>query len=267
MNDDRFYFLLTEYLDSQLDEGLELELKAELVRRGENVDDLENLRRMSASMDKWTIPPPSERVKDNFYTLLAAEQQKQKTPGTGFSWNELFQKMISDIWLPRLAYAMVFLLVGYVAGITFSPSASQSKQITALTVEMDQMREVMMLTLLNDPMAAERLRAINTSHYLTDPDDKIIHALLKTLNNDPNENVRLAAVDALLMFSGNQQVREGLIGSINHQHSPMIQIALTDGMLALNEKEATPALQQLLQRKNLNPLVKTRVEQTIQKLI
>jgi len=217
-------------------------------------------------MDKWTIPPPSERVKDNFYTLLAAEQQKQTT-GLGFSWSEVFNKIASGIWMPRLAYALVFLLVGYVAGITFSSSASQNKQITALSVEMDQMREVMMLTLLNDPMAAERLKAINTSHYLTDPDDKIIQALLKTLNNDPNENVRLAAVDALLTFSGNQEVREGLIGSINHQHSPMIQIALTDGMLALNEKDATPALQQLLQRKNLNPLVKTRVEQTIQKLI
>lgn len=267
MNDDRFYFLLTEYLDSQLDEGLELELKAELVSRGENVDDLENLRRMSVSMDRWKIPQPSERLKDNFYTLLAAEQQKQENLVSVNWWQVLSEKFAFGVWMPRLAYGLTFLLLGYFAGITFSPSASQNEQIAALSVEVDQMREMMMLTLLNDPTASERLKAISTSHYIAEPDDKIIRALLKTLNSDPNENVRLAAVDALLMFSGIKEVREGLIGSINHQHSPMIQIALTDGMLALNEKEATPALQRLLQRKNLNPLVKTRVEQTIQKLI
>lgn len=267
MNNERFYFLLTEYLNNQIDEELIPELKAELIRRGENANDLESLRELTISIENWEIPKPSERLKDNFYSLLASEKPNTMHRGlSDFSLSEIVHKILISIWAPKMAYALVLLLLGFIAGQFFSPATRQNEQISTLSAEVNQMREVMMLALLNDPTAAGRLKAIHTTQYLPDPDEKIIQALLKTLNSDPNENVRLAAVDALLMYSAKDEVRQGLVGSIQKQHSPMIQIALIDGMLAMNEKNAKPALQQLLQRKQLNPLVKTRIEQTIKKI-
>nr|NQU90579.1 HEAT repeat domain-containing protein [Bacteroidota bacterium] len=266
MNNERFYFLLTEYIDGHLDEDLELEIKSELEKRGEDVNDLEGLKTLSGTMLEWQIPEPSERVKDNFYSLLAREQQKQAAKEKRFSVQTISERINPKIWLPRLAYAAVFLLLGYIVGQGFTPNREYREDIQAMSLEIQQVREVMMLTLINDPMASERLKAVGTSQYLNNPDDKIITALLNTLNEDPNENVRLAAVDALLQFSGKSEVRQGLIESISIQDSPMMQIALADGMAAINGKEAVPYFRELLQRENLNSTAKTKIEETIQKL-
>jgi len=265
MNKDRFYFLLTEYLDGHLDEDLELELKAEIEQRGEDVNDIDGLKSLAEAMVNWKVPEPSEKLKDNFYTLLADEQQKQLADHQRKSVQHFIEKFNTKVWLPRLAYAAVFLLLGYIVGQRISTdSLEYSRQIASMTYEMQQVREVMMLSLIDNPQAAERLKAINTSQYIQDPDEKIVTALLYTLNTDPNENVRLAAVDALLQFSGKDEVRQGLIQSIPAQSTPMMQIALANGMQAIDEKDAVPFFKELLQRDDLNDLAKNKIEETIQ---
>ncbi len=264
MNKDRFYFLLTEYLDGHLDEDLALELKSEIEQRGEDVNDIEGLKKLSEAMASWQVPEPSEKMKDNFYTLLADEQQKQLADQQRKSVQGFIEKFNTKVWLPRLAYAAVFLLLGYIVGLGVTPNQDYQKQMTAMTNEMQQVREVMMLSLIDNPMAAERLKAVNTSQYIQNPDEKIVTALLYTLNTDPNENVRLAAVDALLQFSGKDEVRQGLMESIPTQGTPMMQIALANGMLAIDEKDAVPFFKELLERPGLNDLAKTKIEQTIQ---
>lgn len=264
MNTERFYFLLTEYIEGRLDEDTELELRAELERRGEDVSGPDSLRSLSQRLGTWEMPEPSERMKDNFYTLLASEQKKSDSPG--FSLSGLFRDFDISVWMPRLAYALVFLLLGYIGGQAFSPAAGYRSEIQTMAGEIRQVRQVMMLSLLDEPMAAERIKAINTSQYIDDPDEKIIDALLNALNNDPNENVRLAAVDALLMFSGDDKVRNGLMESIPQQQSPMMQIALADGMAAIDEKDAIPYFLQLLENEQLNESARNKINQTIHKL-
>lgn len=266
MNDDRYYFLLTEFFDGRLDENLEPEVRAEMQRRGEDITDAEELQRFSSQMAGWSLPEPSGQVKDKFYTLLSAEQRKQATGRSSFSWDNLMAQLFSKAFLPKLAYALVLLLVGYVAGSQLSPARQYKDKMESMTHEIQQVREVMMLALLNEPAASERLKAIQTTHQLTSPDDKIITALLKTLNDDPNENVRLAAVDALLKFSGNEKVRQGIYESIPNQFSPMVQVTMSQAMVALDEKASVPYLKQLLDRGGLNPTAKEQIEETIQTL-
>lgn len=265
MNTDRLYYLLTEYIQGNLDRDLALELKAELQHRGENPDDPEGLRELSEKLEQMRIPDPSEQLKDNFYTLLSREQKRQNSR-VRFSISEMLNGFDFARWLPRLAYAMVFLLFGYIIGNSLLPINDYRQEMQTMADEIQQVRQVMMLSMIDEPMAAERIKAINTSQYLVQPDDKIIDALLNTLNSDPNENVRLAAVDALLNLSADQKVRKGLLESIPKQESPMMQITLADGMVALNEKEAVPQFQQLLENKPVNDMAKEKIEQAIQKL-
>ncbi|MDH4198659.1 MAG: HEAT repeat domain-containing protein, partial [Candidatus Aminicenantes bacterium] len=93
-----------------------------------------------------------------------------------------------------------------------------------------------------------------------DLDGEMIQALLRTLNDDPNVNLRLAAAESLAGQARNPAVRRGLIESIDRQESPLVQLALADILLDLGEKGAAPSLDRLLQRRDLDYGVKRRLE-------
>lgn len=152
-----------------------------------------------------------------------------------------------------------------VAPTKAGPSA-ESKQLEALTAQVREMRELMMLSLLQNPAASERLRAVSYTSEIGAVNPKIAAALLATLNSDPNVNVRLTTLEALTHFARDPAVREGLIQSILQQDSPLMQAALADVMLKLQEKRAIQPFKKLLQQKGLNEMVKTKVEQTILQL-
>ena len=77
----------------------------------------------------------------------------------------------------------------------------------------------------------------------------------------------LAALEALIKFSGVPSVREGLVKSIVQQKSPLVQSALVDAMLKLQEKKSVRPLQQLLNTKDLNQSIKVKIEKSIPQLI
>ena len=133
--------------------------------------------------------------------------------------------------------------------------------------EIKEMRETMTLTLLQQPKATERLKAVSFTSEIENPDIKVIMALLNTLDRDPNINVRLGSLDALVEYVGNPVVREGLINSITKQDSPLVQVALADIMIALQEKRSVPELKKLLEKRDLNETAKERLEQSIKTLI
>jgi HEAT repeat protein len=129
------------------------------------------------------------------------------------------------------------------------------------------MREMMMLSLLENPSASERIRGVGYTTEIKAANKQVIDALLTTLNNDPNVNVRLMTLDALTHFAGDAGVREGLVQSIVQQESPLVQSAMADVMLKLQEKRSIQPFKKLLQQKQLNTMVKTKIEQTINRLI
>ncbi|MDZ7773598.1 MAG: hypothetical protein U5K31_12795 [Balneolaceae bacterium] len=96
-------------------------------------------------------------------------------------------------------------------------------ELQRLQSEVAQMRQVMMLNLIDNGSATERLKAVNISSELNEPEPRVREALIRTLNRDPNVNVRIAAVDALLMRASDPGVRSALGASIARQDSPRRQ--------------------------------------------
>jgi len=92
---------------------------------------------------------------------------------------------------------------------------------------------------------------------------KVTNALIQTLNNDPNVNVRLSALEALKPYVRNDQVREQLVQSIGRQDSPLVQVALAELMAALQEKSSVKALEQILKSDSTPGDVKKRIEESI----
>jgi uncharacterized membrane protein YheB (UPF0754 family) len=258
MIDEQYSNLVTAYLDGSISTEQEKQLH-KLIDTGEiRREDLEKLEQLYSSMEHLPAPEPSEKMHNRFYQMLAEEQNRNR-----FSLSEKIRQFTASFQLRQLAAAIGILLVGMLVGNWQTPFHDYRHQLDRLSSEVSQMRQMMMLNLLDNDSATERLKAVNISTEMQSTDDRVAHALLKTLNNDPNVNVRLAAIEALLHHASNPEVREGLVDSIARQDSPIVQAALADAMLILQEKRSVEEFQKLLDRNGLDHTVRDKLKNTI----
>jgi HEAT repeat protein len=221
--------------------------------RLEEIQDFEKLERNILAME---MPEPPDSLNDKFYQMLR-DEKKAAAPRwqANFNWSSLF---------PRLAFAAMTLLVGLAVGYLFRSPAQKEQQIEALSHEIGELKEMMMLSMLEKESATDRLKAVNLTQGMDQASVKVTSALLKTLNNDENVNVRLAALDALKPFTNDSQVREALIRSIANQKSPLVQVALAELMAALQEKAAIKELQKILKDGETPSDIRKKIQESIQ---
>ncbi len=252
-----------EELIAKYNEGLadpaEIEALERLIEEGSI--ELTRLRELKAFDDRITKideGAPSLQLDDRFYAMLG-EANKRQT-GFSFEWPAL------SFLAPRLALASVLLFLGFSGGYWLQ-RPSQGSDVSALTQEVSALKEMMMLSLLEKESASDRLRAVSLTGEMGMMSTTVTDALFKTLNNDPNVNVRLAALEALIPFSSQGTVREGLIRSIAKQDSPLVQLNLAELMAAIQEKKSVSELQKLVDSDRTPTEVKIKIKETIAVLI
>ncbi len=219
--------------------------------------DLKKLDEQILSIDTGS---PSIRLDDQFYSALAQEKKTQTSktiPLPKFDWGNLF---------PRLALATSLLVAGFVGGY-FLKSPSEDKSVKQLTQQVSELKEVMMLSMLEKESATERLKAVSLSSDMNQVSKKVTTALFKTLNGDENVNVRLAALDVLMNYAKDGEVRAELIKSISVQDSPLVQVALAELMVTLQERKSVSELKKLLKSDKTPKEVKGKIEKSISILI
>lgn len=217
------------------------------------------------SMDNEEIPEPSEEMDRRFFQLLNSEVEKNEHPIRV----DKFWTLLAWLFKPQLAYGALILVIGLTVGY-FLNQNEINKDVQpkiSSTEETEQVRERFVLTLLEQPSANKRLEGVSEANKLSNVDETVIKALLKTLNNDSNVNVRLAAIESLTNYVDNPTVRQGLIQAIPNQESPIIQVTLANLMLALEEKKSIESFKQLLKEKKLDTTVKKKIENTIESII
>lgn len=265
---EQFPLLLNDELD-QIQRG---EIESHLAGCAECRKEFEAAKKIWDLMGALPQPEPSASMKTSFDAILSNYKEEliaRRNPVS--EWIN----MVREYWQlkaqPRLAFSLVLVTFGLVLGYFLhrpaQTSLAYSKQIDSLSSQVSEMKQVMMLSLLQDPSASQRIKAISYTDDLGNVNLRVIDALLTTLNEDPNVNVRLATLEALVKLSGEPKVREGLVRSINRQESPIMQSAIADVMVKLQEKSSVQSLQQLLSKKDLNKMVKVNIEKSIQKLI
>jgi HEAT repeat protein len=166
--------------------------------------------------------------------------------------------------MPRLAYACILLIAGAFIGSQFNGSNSEIEQ---LSQEVQDMREMMMVNILEGASAADRLKAVNISSTLPSADSEAIHALLFTLNNDPSINVRVQTIEALKRWGNNERVRQGLVRAIAKQESPIVIVELADAMLELELRNSAPEFRKLIEERDLDFTVEQKLESSIAALM
>ncbi|WP_205503593.1 HEAT repeat domain-containing protein [Rufibacter psychrotolerans] len=119
--------------------------------------------------------------------------------------------------------------------------------------------------------ASDRLQLVTQglqTEGLTEAESKkIIKLLVKTMNQDGNLNVRLAACEALYQFKDHKEVRKAFIHALGTQTDPLMQLTLIEIVVKLKEATAVPKLQQLMHNEDLLPIVKYKAQEGLGTLI
>jgi anti-sigma factor RsiW len=168
--------------------------------------------------------------------------------------------------LGAVAWSAALLIIGVYAGTHISDGKSQSQEIAAMHTELTNTRQLVVLSMLQQQSAGERLQGVTWSRREEHLDPQVQFALLHTLRYDNSVDVRLAALDALGRHAGQPQVRKGVVDALQEQQSPLVQVALIDLLLEWRGADAAQQLRNFQQSSNLNPTVRKRAEWAISKM-
>jgi len=211
--------------------------------------------------------PPSDRMRARLDAVIGA------VDGTGTEAPRVitFRLKGSRIALQGLAAAAMLLVgiaIGRYGGSAFGGArpTSDAAQITAMRNEVHDLREMVSLSLMQQQSASERIKGVSWTGRIDQPSDQIVASLLDTLMHDPNVNVRLATIDALERYASRDAVRRGTIEAVDHQSSPLVQIALIDFMVKTNERESVPTLRRLAMDPQADGTVRSRAQWGLQQL-
>jgi hypothetical protein len=227
--------------------------------------EIEDLHSLHESIKMEEEPEASQQLRSGVYQMIAKEKRRVSQP----DYKAIFQSWFENVFTSvnyKVAYTFAMLLIGTAVGWVVSPTAKYQDELANLNGEVREMKEIMMINMLENSSASERLKAVSIGYELG-ADAKVIEALLKTLNNDDNVNVRLASLEALEPYASNAEVRSGLILSIRNQTSPMVQLTLAELMVKLQDKNAVKEFKDLFDQQNIHPDVKRNIESNINQII
>jgi len=254
---------LLDLLHGNLSPEEKEEVMAGLEKSGISREEIESIRSVSQIIDKTPLPEPSEKMDKRFYTLLEEEKRKALLGEPEIKPKRSYSVSLLTPGLRIAAGIALFLLGWFASGWLGSVTPAGNRQIADLTDEVKLLKETLVLTMMQQSSPVERIKAVNMAGDFDKADNLIIESLMRVLNNDSNNNVRLVALDALIRYSSLPEVREGLIASIGNQTSPLVQLRLAEIMLALNEKRAVPEFQKVLQNASLNYSVRDKLNEAV----
>jgi anti-sigma factor RsiW len=268
MTCNEFEELLPDFLQKSLSSEQLVSVKAHM----QECPECAAVTAMWGKLSMLPAEPAPARLRSRFEAMLNAYQEgrwehdklKEQKSKLAPVW------AISD-WFrapaAQMAFAMVFLIAGLLIGrMLEKPQAASNNEIASLHQEVTSMKQLVVLSMLQQQSASERLQGVNWSLQVNHPDPEILSALLHTLRADGSVDVRLAALDALRRYNTEPKVRKGLVEALQTQQSPLVQIALIDALVDLHESDAVQHIKQFEQTPNLNPTVRQRAQWGINKL-
>ena len=231
--------------------------------------ELVELQQMMALLDQHNpteVPDPSAQMDENFYAMLRQVSKQETELKT--SWWQTRTGWFQLPQIRRFSYAFSFLMVGVFIGHYLHLLNSQTHlEAERLAIKDQQIQALTVLSLLDMPSANKRLMAVNLAAMTEQPSDAIVQALLMTLKQDNNSNVRLEALEVLAQHTDLQAVRTGLVAAIKQQKSPMVQIAMANLMLDLKETDAVEPIRELLEQPDLIEPVRSELNDALNELI
>lgn len=264
MNKENFETRSIDYMSGIMSEDEKRDFKKFLDENPEYTDQFDELASTWGMINTLDTPEPSSKMDEAFFEMLSGEVEKSDKKN---GWATLLEGLMM-VFKPQLAYGILLLGIGLGVGYYLNSSNNtNSTQTIVSNQETEDVRQKLVLTLLEQPSANQRLQGVGEANKFEDVDEMVIKALLQTLNNDSNVNVRLAAIESLTNYVNKPLVRQGLVKSIPNQEFPILQITLANLMVALQEKASIEPFKQLLREKQLDTTVQKKIESSIKSII
>lgn len=169
----------------------------------------------------------------------------------------------------RVAAGLALLIAGTFLGILLSPvkTNNSTAELNQLRTEVQSMKELVMMNMLNEDSPSERIKAVSYSEEIASPNDQVISALVKTLNTDKNVNVRMAAAYSLSKIANRRDVLDSLVKSLDKQTDPIIQVVLMDILVQKRETRALKPIQNIISNDGTIKEVKEIAKKNLQVLL
>ncbi|HEV2855910.1 MAG TPA: HEAT repeat domain-containing protein [Thermoanaerobaculia bacterium] len=228
----------------------------------------EPLRRIWDALDRLPEEQPSPSLRQRFYRLL--DEEAERAPGkrpvrrSWRDWRQTFSTLFPQPVRLGVAWALPALVVGVLLG-TRVPGSENKGEILELRQEVHSLSRMVTLSLLQQESASERLKGVSYGSSMGSTDERVLSALLTAVTEDPNENVRLAAIDALAGVVERPRVQQTLVASLPRQESPMVQIALVD--LLADAPGAKPLLSRVADNPEVDPTVRDYLRRRLERRI
>jgi hypothetical protein len=258
--------LLIDYIDGRLSSGERSVVEKELAENESSFELYEQLKEIMSQIDHSPKLKPSVDLKLNFEKALQEEISNSKKGKPTFAEASIGKQVFFQPMALRIAAGFIFLMVCVGIGYWVNKNNEQQREITRLRQEMDSTKRMMMAMMTNPQSASQRMLGVAASYQLEKADDEIVNALFKTMNEDPNTNVRLAALDALSKFHQQEHVRTALINSLAKQKDPVVQISLIRLMVEMKEKSVIKELDRITKDKESIKAVKDEAYSGLLKL-
>jgi hypothetical protein len=251
---------IPELLAGTLSEADARELRDHLASCAGCADEAQAMERLWLGLGELPDEEPPADLGRRFAARLAqeiaAEQKTTRSRVVPFVRREVGgHRFAFSGPFTAIAASVALVVVGVLAGAQLS-SRNDSAEMAKLQQEVRSLHETVALALLSEPSAAKRMEGVAYGREASIYEDKVAAALFDALTNDPNVNVRLAALDALRPRAARPDERPRLVAAVAKQESPLVQLSLLSLLLESDGPAVRRDLQQLLDNPNLDPVVR-----------
>ncbi|MDW7692164.1 HEAT repeat domain-containing protein [Flammeovirgaceae bacterium SG7u.111] len=257
---------LLDYIEGSLPDNEMLEVKQAIKQDDALFREYDELRIVMEGMDKSPKLDSPEAVGMDFYKMLEGEKEKQKLGALGSTFQVIKNTWNGSITL-KIAASVALFLMGYFIDKQIEVKDIQTTEIAQMREEIESTKTLVMLTLLKQQSASERIKAIGYTYDFENADSRVVDALISTLKDDKNVNVRLAATEALAHFAHNPKVVNALLETLPEQTDPEIQIIIIDLLVKMNETRARQPIETLLNEQELIDIVRSKAQEGVSKLL
>ena len=244
MEKEKLDSLIIDYIDNKLSSADRRMMEQVLVENPDAYKLYEELKEVIEVIERSAELHPSPGLKNSFEKMMQQETGRSSASRRIFFHPALY----------RAAAAIALVILSGAFGFWVSRTYSENRRLAEVEQQMEATRkqlaetkQAMMSMLDNDQSASQRLKGVNVAMDFTRADEDIVHALFTTMSSDPNTNVRLAALEALGKFQADPVVRKGLIDALAKQRDPMVQIALIQLLVKMNQKGVVDDLKKIVQ--------------------
>lgn len=256
MNCEKAQAVFPELLDRRTSPTLHLEARAHLAACPSCQHEYAALAQLATRLDTPVPHPPSSRLRQGFYAMLAEEKNSAARPPSPVTPSAQMRPASLWRWLVAPFGACTLLACGFLLGARFTPAPAPSpapaddttrRQIAELNQKMDAMGQWVGASLLRQQQSPthDRLRGVLASAKVAQPDARVINELISALALDPSAHVRLRALDGLFPHLEQEVVRAGVLSCLAREENPLVLVSMMDFLATARDTKARPALERI----------------------